>query len=407
VRPRRRAFGLAFGAVVLFAVGTSVQAGWLLAIAACLLGAAAAGLVLPRRMVRGIEVERRAPAEAFQGDEVRVDLVVTNRSRGVRLAIELHDEHLSPSRAFLSRLRPGERVIVETRRAAARRGVHATEDLVVVSGAPFGTGEARRRLHVAAETVVHPRLVHLDDLPFLQAAPTPERAMHTVPRRGGGPEYLGIREYRTGDSLRHVHWPSTARHGEVMVREFEREQTRRLVVVVDAMSDVAVEAGETPLDRCCSVAASVAFAARTVGQGVRLVAATDGAPVALARAEPHALLRWLAELRPAGGLSLPDLLGRLGAEVLGAETVLLALPTWRANAAGSLADAVADLAWRARRVVAVVVEAHTFEGGSGTPILRADEVDALEDALGGVGALVYRVGREADLSVLARVGVPA
>jgi len=165
--------------------------------------------------------------------------------------------------------------------------------------------------------------------------------------------------------------------------------------------------GETPLDRCCSVAASVAFAAHTVGQGVRLVAAADGTPVSLARAEPHALLRWLAERRPGGGLPLADLIGRLGPEVLGAETLLLALPTWRANAAGSLADAVADLVWRAPRVVAVLVEAHTFEGVERAPLLDPADVDALADAVQAAGALVYRVGAGTDLSVLARGRVMA
>ena len=401
MRPRRRAFGLAFGALILFVVGTSVQAGWLIAIASCLLGAAIAGLLLPRRMVRGVEVERRAPAEAFQGDEVRVDLVVANRSRGVRLALDLRDEHVRPSRAFLARLGPGERVIVETRRIASRRGAQRTDGVLVTSGAPFGAGEARRRVPSVSETVVHPRLVPLEDLPFLEATPTPEHAMHSVPRRGGGPEYLGIREYRTGDSLRHVHWPSTARRGEVMVREFEREQTRRLAVVVDAMADAG--SAETPMDRCCSVAASVAFAARTAGQGVRLVSAADGAPISLARAEPHGLLRWLAELRPGGGLPLADLLGRLGPEVLGAETVLLAFPTWRANAVETLADPVADLVWRAPRVVAVVVEAHTFEGVERAPLLDPGDVDALADALQGAGALVHRLGAETDLRVLTGV----
>jgi uncharacterized protein (DUF58 family) len=407
VRPRRRALGLAFGAVLLFVVGTSVQAGWLLAIASCLLGAVIAGLILPRRMVRGIEVERRAPAEAFQGDEVRVDLVVTNRSRGVRLALELRDEHLALARAFLPRLRPGERFIVETRRSASRRGVHSSEEVTLVSGAPFGVGEARRRAEALSETVVHPRLVRLDDLAFLQAAPTPERAMHSAPRRGGGPEYLGIREYRSGDSLRHVHWPSTARHGEVMVREFEREQTRRLAVVVDTMTDAGVGSGETPLDRCCSVAASVAFAAHTAGQGVRLIAASGGAPASLARAEPHTLLRWLAELPPGGGLPLAELIGGLGSEVLGAETVLLALPTWRANSAESLADVVADLVWRAPRVVAVLVEAHTFGEIGHVPALEPGGVDALADSLEAAGALVFRLGAGTDMSALARVGVPA
>ena len=70
MRLRKRAAGLALGAGVLFLLGTNVQAGWLFVLCALLLGTLVAGLVLPGRMLRGIEIERRAPAEVAQGDEV-------------------------------------------------------------------------------------------------------------------------------------------------------------------------------------------------------------------------------------------------------------------------------------------------------------------------------------------------
>jgi uncharacterized protein (DUF58 family) len=403
-RPRRRAFALAGGALLLFLVGTSVQAGWLLVLAACLLGALLAGLVLPGRMLRGIAVERRVPAEAFQGEPVRVSLVVTNRSGGARLALDLRDEHLEPVRAFVPALAPGGVAIVETERAAARRGVHEASDVVIGSAAPFGAAERRRRVGVPGPTIVFPRVVPLGELAFLESAPTPERAIHAAPRRGAGPDYLGIREYRTGDSMRHVHWPSTARHGALMVREFEREQTRRLVVVIDSVTDAA-GAGATPLDVCCSVAASVAFAAQGAGQGVRLVAAVGGAPVSVSRSDPAATLRWLAELAPGGGLTLPELVDRLGEEVLGAATLLLAAPTWRANDPGTLVAAVAELVPRAPRVVVVLVEVHTFDGARRVPHLAPPSVDALERGLRDRGALVFRLPAGADLA-LALAGSP-
>jgi uncharacterized protein (DUF58 family) len=397
-RPRRRGLALAGGALLLFVVGTSVQAGWLLALAACLLGAIAAGLVLPARMVRGAEVERRAPAEAFQGDRVRVTLVVANRTRAARLGLELRDEHLEEARAFVGALGPGERVLVETTRTAARRGLVEASDVVAVSAAPFGVAERRRRVSVPSRTIVYPALVRLGELAFLESAPTPERAIHALPRRGSGPDYLGIREYRTGDSMRHVHWPSTARHGSLMVREFEREQTRRLAVVIDTVADVPVAGGPTPLDVCCSVAASVAFAARGAGRGVRLVAAVEGAVASVARAEPTAALRWLAELRPGGGLSVADLGERLGEEVLGAATLLVVAPTWRSNDPEVLGPAVADLAARAPRLVVVLVEAHTFPSATRARPLAPERVDALEVALRRAGAAVLRLPAGADLA---------
>ncbi len=397
-RPRRRAAAFVGGAGLLFLVGTSVQAGWLLVLASCLLGATVAGVLLPRRMIRGLAFERRAPAEAFQGETVRVSLVVANRSKGLRLALDLRDEHLQTVRAFVSRVGPGEEVAVDTTRTAWRRGVHSAADVVVGSAAPFGVAERRRRLTVSSPTVVYPQLVPLDELPFLESAPTPERAMHATPRRGTGHEYLGIREYRVGDSMRHVHWPSTAHHGALMVREFEREQTRRLAVVIDSVTDLAVDGAPTPLDRCCSVAASVAFAARGAGQGVRLVSAIGGRAVSVSRTDPAATLRWLAELRPGGGLSMADLLDRLGDEVLGAATLLLAMPTWRANDPGALAETVGELAGRVPRVVAVLVEVHAFDGAGRVPHLDPRRVNVLEDLFRASGAAVYRIDAVTDLA---------
>jgi uncharacterized protein (DUF58 family) len=245
--------------------------------------------------------------------------------------------------------------------------------------------------------VVYPRVVRLEEVSIVEAAPTSERALHAAPRRGAGPEYLGIREYRTGDSMRHVHWPSTARHGELMVRELERQQTRRLAIVIDAITDAPVEDGLTPLDVACSAAVSVAFAASAAGQGVRLIAAASGEPISLSRAEPNAILHWLAELRPGAGLTAAALMNELGGAVLGTDTVLVILPTWRSNAGPELEEAVADLVGRVPRVVAGVVEVDRFDADGRTPHLNAEGSAELMRRLRARGALVLPLGDGSDL----------
>lgn len=381
------------GAGLLFAVGTSVQAGWILVLSSVVLGTAVAGALLPMLFVHGVEVERRAPAEAFQGEEVEVELVVSGRSRGIRLGVDLADAFLSVGRVAVPSLVRGDRVAIGTMRRALRRGVQDDDRVVVCSAAPFGVAEARHVARAGARTIVYPAVQRLDAVPLIDDVPTFEHSIHTAPRRGGGPEYVGIREYRAGDSMRHVHWPSSAHHGQVMVREFEREHTRRVAVVIDTSADAGRPV--TPLDAACSVAASIAFAAVANGHGVRLVAARDGRLDAIGRAAAPALLGWLAELAPFGGLSIADVATALPEHLRGVETLLVVLPSWRTNA--DAASALSGVTDRVPRVGAIVVDAGTFDG-VGSTALPAGALDDLVGGLASFGLEAYRVGAGEDLS---------
>ena len=301
-RPTKRFASLIVGSLLLFLIGTNVQSGWLFVLSAMLLGAALTGLVLPWWMVRGISVTRSAPAEATQGRPVRVRLDVHNTGRGMRYLLELEDTHLARARLFVPSIAPQERVTIDGSRVAARRGPQNVPGIALTSLAPFGVGRFRRRLEVESTTMVLPAWVRLPAPPVAAPAPSTEHAIASRPRRGTGPEYLGIREWRPGDNMRHVHWASTARTGAVMVREFEEEQRPRLVIVVDTLGDVGEE--HTPLDRCCAVAASVALAALRQDTSVRLVAAVSGRLTVLDDGDPHRVLRWLAELPRGGGMAL-------------------------------------------------------------------------------------------------------
>jgi uncharacterized protein (DUF58 family) len=171
-----------------------------------------------------------------------------------------------------------------------------------------------------------------------------------------------VREYRTGDSLRHVHWPSSARHGTLIVREFDREEPRRLGILVDTWADSSPEDPETALDLCCAAAASAALRALALGGSVGLAAGIDGRVEILPRAGRGELLEWLAALRAPGGARAEELAGAL--EGLGhPEAVLLVAPSWAANAeriprlAGALEEAGAQ-------VQTLIVEASSFAAGA-------------------------------------------
>src|SRR6478672_5907539 len=351
MRLRRRAAGLTLGAVILFVIGTNAQAGWLFVLAALLLGTVVAGIVVPFVGVRGLEVELAAPAETRQGDDVTVRLTISNRGRAVRWGIVARDEHIGGSTTFVGAVRPGERVEVGTVRGAPRRGEARTAWVELRSAAPFGVAERRRRLPADVTTLVLPRVIPLGALPFVDLASSREAATETEPRRGQGPEYLGVREYRPGDPIRQVHWRLTARHGELVVRDLEEHRVPRLALWIDTHTDAYT------LDEICSAAASIVSSASATGVGVRLAAATADGPAVVSRASSLVLHRWLARLRPAD-VSAETAIGWLAGGALRGVGTLVAIS--RAEAVGPAARAALDAL---ARVVPRVVLVTTGEGG--------------------------------------------
>jgi uncharacterized protein (DUF58 family) len=391
--------GLVFGSLLLFLVGTNIQSGWVFILSALLLGVAAAGAVLPFGVTRGLTISRRAPGETFVGDPVRVDLTVSNPTRRPRLSISIRDPHVAETNLFLPSLGTGASVTISTRRTAARRGVVDGGPVVLSSGAPFGVAEVRRIVPATGRTVVFPRIVPFPDL-RVSGDPSTAADDRVPYGRGPGREFHGIREYQHGDSLRHVHWPSTARHGSLVVREFERERPARLTVVVDTAGDTPAEDdAETALDRCCSVAASAVLEALRLGHGVTLVAGRGGRPTVLEDVERMPALTMLAELRAPGGMALPSVL----AAVPSAPTTLVAFPTWRSNAAAVLAPAVERLVAAGSRVVAVAIEVAVSRA---EPALAEGEADELLAVLAAAGAEPVRIrpGRAVEDELASAIG---
>jgi uncharacterized protein (DUF58 family) len=142
-----------------------------------------------------------------------------------------------------------------------------------------------------------------------------------------GTEDVTVREYRQGDELRRVHWPSTARSGELMVRREEQPWQSRATLVLDTRSLAHRGTGPaSSLEWAVTAAASVGAHLSRQGFTVRLVTDGDrpGATAAWhdrgmsALGETEALLEALAVVRPTEGstLDLPSLSDQSGPGLL-------------------------------------------------------------------------------------------
>lgn len=116
-----------------------------------------------------------------------------------------------------------------------RRGVFKFARVRTVC-APLGFFEVRREWDVPVNLVVHPKVWVLAERDLGPGSPFTALGMGNLPRPGHDVEFLGVREYATGDSPRLVHWPTTARRGKLFVKELARSSRADVTLFTDLAS---------------------------------------------------------------------------------------------------------------------------------------------------------------------------
>jgi uncharacterized protein (DUF58 family) len=244
------AFGLVIGSYLL---GTSEML--VVGIAALALVAAAAGWLRFQAPLT-LAVSRRVhPDRLHVGSEGRIDLLVENlgtRATPLLAATDWFDEGRRAARFLVPPLAAGATARAAYRIPTRRRGRYRVGPLAIAVTDPFGVARRSEPSAGEAELVVRPR-VH--DIVAPVAVGSRISAEHEASAARAvvsdlGDEFVTLREYELGDDLRRVHWRSTARTGELMIRQDEARWRSHAAVVLDvqpgahdaASFEVAVEA---------------------------------------------------------------------------------------------------------------------------------------------------------------------
>jgi uncharacterized protein (DUF58 family) len=208
------------------------------------------------------------------GDRLRVTYTLRNTSRIPKPWLEIHNPTTMPGglpgRAISLGGRSERSWLV--RAPLTRRGHFRIEPLHIRTGDPFGFFEAAATVGQGVSVVVYPRLepIPLWRLPAASlegSHATPERTLQTTPLA------MTVRPYAPGDSMNRIHWRSTARHGEIQVKEFDLEQTADALIILDLQRSIQTGRGdESTTEAAIRVAAAVADKAlaenRAVGMTV-------------------------------------------------------------------------------------------------------------------------------------------
>jgi uncharacterized protein (DUF58 family) len=204
-----------------------------------MLGLWGLNFALAGRRLRRLEARRRIGGPVFAQMPCAVAIEIFNPQR--RSPIGWWIEDPCPAGAaswFVVQLGRHETVRFQRDVTWPRRGAYPWSALVARSGYPFGLMERALALTADEQVLVLPRLgkLHRGRLRrFLSyTAPLEDRfrAMpHATPLAQA--DFHGLRPFRSGDSPRWIHWRTSARRGELMVREYQNSTTDNLIVVLD------------------------------------------------------------------------------------------------------------------------------------------------------------------------------
>lgn len=228
---------LAFGAI-----GTAVNGGTvyvrLLYLSGLLILAA---WLLTSLALRGIKVERQARAlRGSVGDIFEEHFEITNASRTPKLWLEVANESDIPNATgsrVLTFLRGNQKRFYTARTWLTRRGGFTLGPTTVTSGDPFGIFRVSRQYPATSSLVVLPLLFPVAE--FL-SPPGLLPGGKAIRRKSMDitPHASGVREYVVGDPMKRIHWPTSIRRDQLMVKEFEQDPQSEVWLFLDTHKGV-------------------------------------------------------------------------------------------------------------------------------------------------------------------------
>ena len=265
------------GAVVLFMVlewyGATSEVSWLFLLAAwvaAMVGVAAVyaywnrgGLTL-RLAVENVQASPQSPVHELPEQVLRAApyaaLVFEGDSFDLCVGLDTRRKEVGPAwvRGKVGNLDLALGAGVVTRKGwsrhralrSLRRSTITATGWAIHSGDPLGFFASAKTCADAEVGLVYPRFASLAG----RRRPHELETTAAAPRAGPGTELFGVREYSPGDSLRRIHWRSSARHGQLVVREYEPPGFETLAIYVDPAPK-----GDRVADQIARIAASEAW----------------------------------------------------------------------------------------------------------------------------------------------------
>ena len=303
--------------IVFWFFANQTQIGWLYIVSAILGGILISAWMLNRGTLKRLSGERQllldSDDDLHEGDDIRIRLTLKNTGQlpASHLALIEHcplappDSEEHKLRMFIPMLPDSLEFDYQT--IVHRRGLHHFPPMKVNSRAPFGFYERKGERKVDTSVLVYPELRKLTRLSLLDEQPAAELSN---PKAGMGSEVIGVRPYRPGDSPRHVHWRSVARHGQLVSKEFAQETQPGVSVVLDRYCPLTPipDTKYQPFEMAVKAAVSIADYAMQKGYPVYLSADNSDMAVPQGAIVRDSLMQYMARVPQSAESNLADVL---------------------------------------------------------------------------------------------------
>lgn len=349
-----------------------------------------------------LQVTRYIEETAFEDEMLDVGLIIENKRTLPNYLFEVVDNFsCGPpderrSSIFILRLAGFEKLKLSYIGKCYKRGLWKIGPITVNSQDYLGFFKMKKSLNVISEILVYPKIFRILNFPPLARGSVSWLGVETAKISGDSHEFYGVREYQRGDAISRIHWPSSARLRELIVRQFERSAVQEVTLVLDLKKGHDIGTGkETTLEYAVKIGASICRYLIDIGALVQIIA-YGKEPIMLhfGKGESHMyqILEELAKVQADGMTALKDVLEEANFITPYNSTLILIMLDIDRDALSSLIQ----FKVKGIRLIVVVLSSATF-GVVSEEFLEQQGIREFEEALANLEAYQYRIAKGDDL----------
>jgi uncharacterized protein (DUF58 family) len=268
-----------------------------------------------------VQLSRRiSPAQVHEGDEAVVEITLTTPRSLRNLTLEDTVQGLGIAHFAAARTHHDTPLVARYEVMCRSRGIYDVGLAEAAVGDPLGLAERRASAGSIDRLTVYPRVEVLEGFPAVRGHDPAMQSTRPTFATQGGEDFFTLRSYVTGDDLRKIHWPSSAKRDELMIKQLEIPWQARALVLLDQRA--SPYADPESFEQAVRAAASVVTHFYRNGFSPELWTA-ERVPVLRSSSRYTQTMDVLAAVQPITGLQLQPTIARLRRRGVGGGALVL------------------------------------------------------------------------------------